>query len=126
MGAAGIRVNSISPGLIRTGFSAELMSNATFMQKRLDEAPLRRVGEAHEIAGVAVMLASSGVHYRKVLNNVNFVFRAIRTSTNASDARPKSSLVRITRLREFVPFRSFVEGTNGYPDQAPALSSTER
>jgi NAD(P)-dependent dehydrogenase (short-subunit alcohol dehydrogenase family) len=57
-GTAGIRVNSISPGLIRTGFSAELMSNATFMQKRLDATPLRRVGEPYEIAGVAVMLAS--------------------------------------------------------------------
>jgi NAD(P)-dependent dehydrogenase (short-subunit alcohol dehydrogenase family) len=57
-GPSGVRVNAISPGLIRTPLSDELMSNTAFMQRRLSMTPLRRVGEAHEIAGVAVMLAS--------------------------------------------------------------------
>jgi len=58
-GPSGIRVNAISPGLIRTPLSTGLMADATFMQRRLAMTPLRRVGEPHEIAGVAVMLASA-------------------------------------------------------------------
>lgn len=57
-GPSGIRVNSISPGLIRTPFAEELIANTEFMQRRLGVTPLRRVGEPEEIAGVAVMLAS--------------------------------------------------------------------
>jgi NAD(P)-dependent dehydrogenase (short-subunit alcohol dehydrogenase family) len=57
-GPEGVRANAISPGLIRTSFSEQLMGNAQFMQRRLQLTPLRRVGEAHEIAGVAVLLAT--------------------------------------------------------------------
>jgi NAD(P)-dependent dehydrogenase (short-subunit alcohol dehydrogenase family) len=57
-GPQGVRVNAISPGLIRTPLSSGLMGNDTFMQRRLALTPLRRVGEPHEVAGVAVMLAS--------------------------------------------------------------------
>ena len=53
-----VRVNAISPGLIRSPLSTGLMDNAEFMQRRLALSPLRRVGEPHEVAGVAVMLAS--------------------------------------------------------------------
>jgi NAD(P)-dependent dehydrogenase (short-subunit alcohol dehydrogenase family) len=34
------------------------MNNREFMQKRLSQTPLRKVGEVEEIAGVAVLLAS--------------------------------------------------------------------
>jgi NAD(P)-dependent dehydrogenase (short-subunit alcohol dehydrogenase family) len=57
-GPDNIRVNSISPGMINTPFSATLMQNEEFMKKRLAQTPLRKVGEVEEIAGVAVMLAS--------------------------------------------------------------------
>ena len=57
-GPHNIRINSISPGMINTPFSENLMNNAEFMSKRLALTPLRRVGEVEEIAGVAVMLAS--------------------------------------------------------------------
>lgn len=57
-GPRGVRVNAISPGLIRTPLSEALLADAPFMQRRLALTPLRRVGEPHEIAGVAVMLAS--------------------------------------------------------------------
>jgi NAD(P)-dependent dehydrogenase (short-subunit alcohol dehydrogenase family) len=53
-----VRVNAISPGLIRSPLSNGLMDDATFMLRRLALTPLRRVGEPHEVAGVAVMLAS--------------------------------------------------------------------
>ena len=57
-GLHGIRVNAISPGLIRTPLAKGLLDDADFMQRRLSLTPLRRVGEPHEIAGVVAMLAS--------------------------------------------------------------------
>ena len=44
--------------MIDTPFSESLISNQIFMDKRLAQTPLRRVGTVQEIAGVAVMLAS--------------------------------------------------------------------
>jgi NAD(P)-dependent dehydrogenase (short-subunit alcohol dehydrogenase family) len=57
-GPQGVRVNAISPGLIRTPLASGLLGNDLFMQRRLAMTPLRRVGEPHEVAGIAVMLAS--------------------------------------------------------------------
>ncbi len=57
-GPNGVRVNAISPGLIRTPLAEGLLANDAFMERRLSLTPLRRVGEPDEIAGVAVMLAS--------------------------------------------------------------------
>lgn len=58
-GPFGIRVNAISPGLIRTPLATQLLANDDFMQRRLAQTPLRRVGEPAEVAGAAVMLASA-------------------------------------------------------------------
>jgi NAD(P)-dependent dehydrogenase (short-subunit alcohol dehydrogenase family) len=57
-GPHNIRSNAIAPGLIRTPLAEELLGNASFMERRLSMTPLRRVGEPHEIAGVALMLAA--------------------------------------------------------------------
>ena len=57
-GPQGIRVNAISPGLIRTPLAAQLLDNADFMPRRLALTPLRRVGEPDEVAGAVVLLAS--------------------------------------------------------------------
>lgn len=54
----GVRCNAVSPGLIRTPLAEPLLADAAFMQRRLAQTPLRRVGEPHEIAGVVVMLAA--------------------------------------------------------------------
>ena len=58
-GSDNIRANAISPGLIRTEFSAPLLENERFMQRRMQMTPLRRPGEVSEIAGTAHYLAST-------------------------------------------------------------------
>lgn len=57
-GPHGVRVNAVSPGLIRTPLSQGLLGDEGFMSRRLQGTPLRRVGEPHEIAGVVAMLVS--------------------------------------------------------------------
>ena len=57
-GPKNIRVNAISPGLIRTEMAESLMSDTAFMARRMALTPLRRVGAVREVAGAAVFLAS--------------------------------------------------------------------
>lgn len=57
-GPSGVRVNAISPGMVRTEFARPLMDDAERLQKRTALTPLRRVAEPHEIAGAALFLAS--------------------------------------------------------------------
>ena len=54
-----IRVNSISPGLVRTDFARALWENPDILQARTEGDPLQRIGEPREIAGAAVYLASA-------------------------------------------------------------------
>ena len=60
LGLFNIRANAIAPGFIRTELAKHLLADAAFMARRMQLTPLRRVGEPHEIAGVAVFLASEG------------------------------------------------------------------
>lgn len=62
-GPAGIRVNAIAPGLIRTDFARALWENPKTLEKVTSTVPLRRIGEPEELAGVAVMLASKAGTY---------------------------------------------------------------
>jgi NAD(P)-dependent dehydrogenase (short-subunit alcohol dehydrogenase family) len=57
-GPRNVRVNAISPGLIRTDFARPLLDNPEVMSRRIALTPLRRTGEPDDIAGVAVMLAA--------------------------------------------------------------------
>ena len=58
-GTYNIRVNSISPGLVRTDFARALWENPDILKARTEVDPLQRIGEPREIAGAAVYLASS-------------------------------------------------------------------
>lgn len=62
-GPRGVRVNALSPGLIRTPLARRLIDDDSFMRRRLQATPLRRVGEPDEIAGTVVFLASRAGGY---------------------------------------------------------------
>lgn len=57
-GPDGIRVNCIAPGLIRTEFSRALWDNEERLKSSTSQSPLRRIGEADEMAGAVVYFAS--------------------------------------------------------------------
>ena len=57
-GPHNVRVNAISPGLIRTDFARALWEDPENLARRTAHDPLRRIGEPEEIAGIAVYLAA--------------------------------------------------------------------
>jgi 3-oxoacyl-[acyl-carrier protein] reductase len=61
VGTRGIRVNAIAPGFIETDMTAEL-PEAT-REAYLGQIPMKRMGQASEIADVALWLASDGSSY---------------------------------------------------------------
>ena len=58
LGPHNIRVNCISPGLVKTKFAKALWEDDATREQREEETPLRRLGEPNDIAGAAVFLAS--------------------------------------------------------------------
>lgn len=62
-GGRNIRGNCIAPGLIRTDFSKALWENEKILEAAVKTTPMRRIGEADEIAGAAVFLASAAGNF---------------------------------------------------------------
>ena len=58
LGPKNIRVNSIAPGLVKTDFAKALWDDPANLAKRTSTTPLRRIGEPHDIGGIAAFLAS--------------------------------------------------------------------
>ena len=57
-GKHNIRANTISPGLIETGATRELLKDRKFLDPMMDKLMLGRVGQPEEVAPAALFLAS--------------------------------------------------------------------
>ena len=60
---AGIRVNAIAPGNIRTRMNEKLLEDPDYEQMYLDGTPYGRVGVPEDVAPLAVFLASDAARY---------------------------------------------------------------
>lgn len=58
-----IRINTVSPGLIRTPLSESLYREEEIHQKRRELVPLKRIGTSQEIANVVLFLCSAKASY---------------------------------------------------------------
>lgn len=58
LGPKNIRVNAIAPGLVKTDFARALWEDKANLDKRLENSPLKRIGDPDDIGGVAAFLAS--------------------------------------------------------------------
>jgi NAD(P)-dependent dehydrogenase (short-subunit alcohol dehydrogenase family) len=57
-GPKNIRINCVAPGLVKTDFARALWEDPERLKRTVATAPLRRIGEPHEIGGVVAFLAS--------------------------------------------------------------------
>ena len=62
-GPKGVRFNAICPGLIKTDFARELWENPNVEERVQQQIPLRRLGDAEDLKGLAVFLASDASRY---------------------------------------------------------------
>jgi glucose 1-dehydrogenase len=62
-GAYGVRVLCIAPGAIRTSINADVWQDAAGQQDLIGKIAIGRVGEPHDVAGMAVVLASDVASY---------------------------------------------------------------
>jgi len=63
LGPHNVRVNCVAPGLIKTDFARALWENPKLARAAEASMPLRRIGEADEVAGAIVFLASPAGKY---------------------------------------------------------------
>ncbi len=56
--AFGIRVNALAPGFIETALTGRVLRNPAIAKTLLDQTPLRRFGNAEEVANAALFFAS--------------------------------------------------------------------
>ncbi|MFA6451293.1 MAG: glucose 1-dehydrogenase [bacterium] len=62
-GSAGVRVNSLAPGVIKTKFSSAIWSSDVFLKEVVKSYPLGRIGEPEDVAGACVFLASDAAAF---------------------------------------------------------------
>ena len=59
----GVRVNLVAPGFIATRMTAPMRADAGFENRLLKSVPMRRWGQASEVAGAILFLASPAASY---------------------------------------------------------------
>src|SRR6267142_3923412 len=62
-GPKNVRVNAIAPGLVKTEFARALWEDEKRRNERIEQTPLRRLGEPRDIGGIAVFLASDAAAF---------------------------------------------------------------
>ena len=62
-GPKNVRVNAIAPGLVKTEFARALWEDEKRRTERIEQTPLRRLGEPRDIGGIAVFLASDAAAF---------------------------------------------------------------
>lgn len=63
LAGANIRVNAIAPGLIETKLAGAMVGSKEVLDRYFGHTALGRIGQPHELAGVAVFLASDESSY---------------------------------------------------------------
>jgi NAD(P)-dependent dehydrogenase (short-subunit alcohol dehydrogenase family) len=63
LGSYGVRVNAIAPGFIKTGIAGGRLHDPDVELGLLHKIPLGRLGAAHEVQGIALLLASDAGSY---------------------------------------------------------------
>ena len=63
LGPSGVRVNAIAPGLIQTHLSEYYWKDEGRWGRMEKSQPIKHLGQPHEIAGVALLLASDSASY---------------------------------------------------------------
>jgi NAD(P)-dependent dehydrogenase (short-subunit alcohol dehydrogenase family) len=63
LGPAGVRANTIAPGVVDTPLTAQIRARPDWYQAYADKAILRRWARADEMVGAAVFLASDAASY---------------------------------------------------------------
>lgn len=62
-GASNVRANAIAPSVVRTGFSKDLWSDPEREKRIISKIPAKRIAEADDIVGAAILLASPAGAY---------------------------------------------------------------
>lgn len=62
-GSAGVRVNALCPGWIRTSLNGPYLENPALAETAIEAVPLAHWGEADDLAGAAIWLASDAARY---------------------------------------------------------------
>ena len=63
LGADGIRVNALLPGLTDTKFASAMTENQEYMKRVIPQIPLGRVAQPDEMSGMILFLASPAASY---------------------------------------------------------------
>jgi len=63
LGADGVRVNAVAPGVINTDMSAQVIADPIWLAKQMSRIPLERVGAAADVADAIIFLCSDMSRY---------------------------------------------------------------
>jgi glucose 1-dehydrogenase len=63
LGRLGITINNIAPGAIETPINTALLNDPVKLSSLLQQIPLGRLGQPHDVAGLATFLASDEASY---------------------------------------------------------------